>query len=249
MVSLAACQAGGLSGYKRGMSGRRKLFRNLAPLLVLTLVLALGHRSALIQLFDPRHLRATLAADGAWAPFAFVGFYVVAVVIALPATPLTLVGGFLFGPLFGTLYNVFGATVGAALAFIIARRIGQEAMQARLKAAAGTGSLRKLGELEAGFARHGLWFMLFLRLVPLFPFNVINYAAGLTRISLCSYLVATAVGIVPGTAVYTYLGDAAATASPWRFLAAFGLLGLLALIPVVYRTRQSKRALGDLVRR
>lgn len=182
-------------------------------------------------------LQEALRGLGPWAPLAFMAIKVTTVVFALPSAPVTFVGGVLFGPVWGTAINVVAATAGASATFFIGRALGREAIEHRLRG--------RLKELDEGFATDGLAFMLFLRLVPLFPFNGINYGAGLTRVSFRDYLLGTFFGIMPGAAVFTYIGAAAAEASPTKFLLGFGLLGLLALIPVFVRRRQPAGATAD----
>lgn len=200
----------------------------LLPLL-LAVAITVAYASGFLTLLDRRHLQAVLAR----APLLFVLVKVLTVTLALPSVPVTMAGGYLFGPLWGTVINVVAATLGAMLTFVIGRHLGRDAVESLLKG--------RLQELDAGFARDGLWFMLFLRLVPLFPFNGINYGAGLTRVSFRDYALGTAIGIIPGAAVFTLLGDAIATVSTWKIGTAFGLLGLLALLPVVLKRRRHNR--------
>ena len=109
-------------------------------------------------------------------------------------------GGALFGPLWGTVYNLADATIGATLAFLLAGYV------AAVQVAAKIGG--RLKQLVGGVAAEGWRFVAFVRLVPLFPFNLLNYALGLTRIRLLDYVLATLVCMVPGTIAYAYLGDA-----------------------------------------
>ena len=164
----------------------------------------------------------------------FVAIYFIQTALSLPgATILTLAGGFLFGAWLGTLYVNVGATSGAILAFLAARYLFRDAVE------------RKFGErlqsVQKGFTSNAFNYLLTLRLIPLFPFFLVNLASGLTRISLTTYIAATAVGIVPGSFVYCNAGKQLGTinslkdiASP-GVLGAFFLLGLLALVPVVYK--------------
>lgn len=181
-----------------------------------------------------RRLQATLASLGPWAPIAFIGFKVMTVVFAIPSAPVTVAGGLLFGVVWGTLINVFAATLGACFTFFIGRKLGRDEVEKRLGG--------RLKELDDGLAHNGLSFMLFLRLVPLFPFNGINYGAGLTRLSFRDYLLGTFFGIMPGAAVFTVLGAAAAERNAPMALAGLAALGLLALIPVFVRKKPGQPA-------
>lgn len=164
---------------------------------------------------------------------AFMALYVLQTALSLPgAAILSLASGAIFGAAMGTVYAVVSATVGAALAFLVTRYLLRDAVISKFG-----GKLEKLNrELE----QRGFNYLLFLRLVPLFPFFLINLAAGLTRLPLRTFLLATAIGIIPGGFVYVNAGASLATitslsgiASP-RVLGSFALLGLFALLPIIY---------------
>ncbi len=137
---------------------------------------------------------------GWWAPALFVFVYVLATVLFLPGSVFTLAGGVIFGPVFGSLYNLIGASIGAALSFLIARYLASDIVPQH--------SGGKLKQLISGVEAEGWRFVAFVRLVPVFPFNVLNYALGLTKIRFAEYLLASAVFMIPGTIAYTYIGYA-----------------------------------------
>ncbi len=156
-------------------------------------------------LYNARLLNAELVRDmaadaGPFAPLFFVAGYALATVVFLPGSILTIAGGALFGPVAGTFYSLTGATVGATLAFLIARYLASGGVARR------TGG--RLAEFIKGVEAEGWRFVVFVRLVPLFPFNALNYALGLTRIPLGQYVVASYLAMLPGAAAYTYLGYA-----------------------------------------
>jgi len=143
----------------------------------------------------------TWVAQAGWiAPLAFIAGYAIATVFFLPGLVFTLAGGALFGPVYGTLYNLSGATLGATLAFLLARYLAHDWVAQR------TGG--RLQQLVAGVEREGWRFVAFVRLVPLFPFNLLNYALGLTRIRLSHYIITSFIFMAPAGAAYTYLGYA-----------------------------------------
>jgi uncharacterized membrane protein YdjX (TVP38/TMEM64 family) len=164
----------------------------------------------------------------------FVALYCLQTTLSLPgAALLTLTGGFLFGAVGGTLYANLGATSGAVLAFLVARYLLHDWVEARFG--------HRLKPFQEGFAKNAFGYLLSLRLIPIFPFFVINLLSGLTRIRLGSFVAATAIGIIPGSFVYAYAGRQLGTinslgeiASP-QVLLAFTLLGLLAITPTFYR--------------
>jgi uncharacterized membrane protein YdjX (TVP38/TMEM64 family) len=161
--------------------------------------------------------------------------YAAATALSFPgAVVLTLAAGFVFGPLVGTGVAVVGATTGATLAFLAARYLFAEGARRRMGP-----RLRKLSD---GFERDGFSYMLFLRLVPVFPFWLVNLAPALTSLGTRTFVLATALGIIPGSFVYCYLGARLSTLrSPSdvyrdpRWLVALGLLAALALVPVAWK--------------
>ena len=168
----------------------------LAVLLLAAIAVAIYHRDK----FDVQLLENWVSQAGWWAPVIFIVLYMMATVLFLPGSILTLAGGALFGPVYGVIYNLSGATLGAAASFLIARYIASDTVSGR---AGG-----KLKQLINGVETEGWRFIAFVRLVPLFPFNLLNYALGLTRIRFIEYLLATAIFMLPGAIAYTYLGFA-----------------------------------------
>jgi uncharacterized membrane protein YdjX (TVP38/TMEM64 family) len=191
----------------------------------LTLDAVKANRDALLQ-FTEQHFATALV-------LAFAA-YVGAVAFSLPvATVLSLTVGFLFGRWVGTALVVAAATTGASAAFLAARYLFAEAAQ------------RRMGELgariNAGFTANAFSYLLFLRLVPLFPFFLVNLAPAVTGIKLRTFVLATLVGIVPATFVFVNLGQALGRidstkelVSP-QVLGALALLGVVALLPVFWK--------------
>lgn len=163
---------------------------------------------------------------------AFILIYIASVALSIPgATLLTLIGGFLFGKWIGTLYVNIGATSGAMLAFLLSRYLLGETLQQKYD--------KQLKTMNDELEKNGVWYMLSLRLIPVFPFFLINLLAGLTRISLRDFFLTTAIGILPASFVYTYAGHALGTIHSLKdvlsreTVIAFTLLGVLSLIPIV----------------
>jgi uncharacterized membrane protein YdjX (TVP38/TMEM64 family) len=148
--------------------------------------------------FDIDAIQQWLDDAGMLAPVIFILVYALATVLFLPGSVITLAGGALFGPVFGTLYNLAGATLGASLAFLLSRYLAADWVRKK--------SRGKLEQLIAGVEKEGWKFIAFVRLVPLFPFNLLNYALGLTRIPLLQYALVSFIFMLPGGAAYTYLG-------------------------------------------
>ena len=184
---------------------------------------------------------------GAWGPVAFVAGYVVACVAFVPGAVLTLAAGAIFGLARGVLYVFTGAVLGSSAAFLIARYLARDAVEKRI---AGN---PKFAAIDQAIEREGLKIVLLLRLSPIFPFNLLNYGLGLTRVSFRDYLLG-AIGMLPGTLLYVYSGTAlgslaeiASGARPQGGGAGKALLvaGLLATIAVtILITRSARRALA-----
>ncbi|HKT34526.1 MAG TPA: TVP38/TMEM64 family protein [Nitrospira sp.] len=169
----------------------------------------------------------------------FILLYIAVVGLSLPgATIMTLAGGFLFGAVPATLYVNIAATTGATLAFLAARYVLKDWVEEKFG--------RWLEPLQRGFAKNALSYLLTLRLIPLFPFFVVNLVSGLTRVSLGTYVAATALGIIPGSFVYAYAGRQVGTINSLKEIAsppvigAFLLLGAFALVPMLYKKFSGK---------
>lgn len=202
----------------------------------------LGRFLSLTALKENRDsLLAFTEANSAAAVGIFIVVYAIVTGLSLPgAVILTLAGGFLFGALLATLFVNVGATTGATLAFLTARYLLRDTVEKKVG--------RWLGPFQEGFAENAFSYLLTLRLIPLFPFFVVNLVSGLTRVNVGTYVAATAIGIIPGSFVYAYAGRQLGTinaveeiASP-NVLVAFVLLGLLALVPIVYKRLAAKPA-------
>jgi len=144
---------------------------------------------------------AWLESLGVWAPMIFGLIYIVATIFALPGSVLTIGGGLLFGAWWGTLINWLSASMGAMISFLLARYLGRETVTKILK------SKGTLQGLDDKIGNNGFYSVLILRLVPLFPFNGLNFGLGLTKVSFRDYTLATLLGMLPGTFVYTSLGS------------------------------------------
>lgn len=195
-----------------------------------------GHRYLTLDTIK-RHRDTLLAFTEAHYALAFATAFVAytaVVAFSIPgAVLLSLAVGFLFGKWMGTLLALFAATLGAALVFIAARYVFAGATRRRL------GPLAQ--RINEGFTRNAWSYLLFLRLVPAFPFFLVNLAPAFSSVPLSTFVGATFVGIIPGTFVFVNLGETLARIDSvqglvsLRTLGALALLGLLALVPVVVR--------------
>ena len=190
------------------------------------------------DLLNVAALESWIKAAGALGPVLYMAVYAIATVLFLPGSVLTLAGGALFGPVWGTLYSLTGATLGAAVAFLAARYLASDWVSRKA-----SGWTKQLIE---GVEKEGWRFVAFVRLVPLFPFNLLNYALGLTRIGLLPYMAASFVFMFPGALAYTYFGYAGREAvAGGEGLIQKGLLALALLALVAFLPRLIRRLRGE----
>ena len=235
-----------------GKAGLKRLWPIAALLVAVALLVAFGpdNETILAALREHREGLLGLVAEYAVvADLVFMAVYALAIALSIPGgAMMTLVGGFLFGPLRATIYVVIAATVGATTLFLIARG----AIGDRLRARAGPW----LGKMEAGFRDNALSYLLVLRLVPLFPFFVVNLVPAFLGVRLRTYVVGTFFGIIPGTCVFALAGgglgraleasadfDISAVLAP-EIVGALVGLALLALVPVAYQKFQARKTEG-----
>lgn len=174
---------------------RLPLGRVLAGLAILLLIVLAGRRAA--ALVPP--FAEWVQGLGVWGPVVFVLGYVVATVAFVPGSILTLGAGAIFGLVKGSALVLLAATLGASAAFLVSRYLARGAIERRL---AGN---ERFAAIDRAIGREGRRIVFLLRLSPVFPFNLLNYALGLTRVRFADYLIAS-VGMLPGTLLYVYYG-------------------------------------------
>jgi uncharacterized membrane protein YdjX (TVP38/TMEM64 family) len=201
----------------------------LLLLLVLGLLWATRH-FGLYQYLTPQRIRDFVLGFGFWAPIIYIVIYFLRTFILFSASVLSVAGGLAFGPLWGTVYTVIGATISSCTAFLIVRWFGRGFMESTCKncGTAIEGLDEKIGD-------RGFWIILFLRLVPIFPYEGINFAAGLSKISFWQYFWGTFLGIIPGSFAYNYLGGSLINIKDPRILLAIALVLLVIFTPTIYK--------------
>ena len=231
-----------------------KSFKKFIPLLIILIILGLffyfqgydylsfttlnAHYHAL-QLYIQQHYVVGV--------LVFMAIYVVVVAASIPgAAILTLTGGFLFGPWLGTLYIIFAASIGAALIFLAVKTALGKYLEAKASS--------WLGRFEAGIQQNAFSYLLMLRFIPIFPFFVVNIAAGLLEVRLRDFFLSTLIGIIPGTFIYASVGNGlgelfALGQQPaldviFKPAILWPLVGLaaLSLLPVVYKKIKAKKS-------
>lgn len=194
-------------------------------------------------------LKSTLnwiAGLGPWGPVTFIIIYILATILFIPGSLLTLGAGVIFGVLWGSIYVSIGATIGAASAFLVGRYLARGWVEKRIE------DNNKFKAINKAVAREGWKIVGLTRLSPVFPFNLLNYAFGVTQVCFKDYFFPTWIGITPGTVLYVYIGSLAGslaslgtegrarTPAEWTFYA----VGLVATVIVTfYVTRIARKAL------
>jgi len=183
--------------------------------------------------FNPLEVRNMISSTGSFAPLVFIFLYVLSSVFFLPGAVFSISSGILFGTVLGTIYTVIGASIGATLAFLIARYFARSFFEDIVER-----KFPKIKEYDERLEKNGFMTVLFFRLIPLFPFNGLNFALGLTKVKIKDYFLATLIGIIPGTFVYVYLGNSLAEMNYTNVIIAIVLIILLSLSLKIYNSRK-----------
>ena len=190
----------------------------------------------------------SIASLGPWGPAAFILIYIIATVLFIPGSLLTLGSGVLFGVVGGSICVSIGSILGASCAFLTGRYLTRDWVSKQIE------GNQKFKAIDLAVAKEGWKIVLLTRLSPIFPFNLLNYAFGVTQVSFKDYFFASWIGMLPGTVMYVYIGSLAGslaalgsqgrsrTAAEWA-LYGIGLLATIAL--TVYVTRIAKKALDE----
>ncbi len=193
-----------------------------------------------IRLENVPKIKTWVAGFGRIAPLVYIGLYLVSTVFFLPGSPVTVLAGFVFGPLWGVFYASVASIISVSVAFLIARYVARDLVEGWVK---GNAQFRKIDEQVE---EQGWRILMFTRLVPIFPFNLQNYAYGLTSIRFSTYVLVSAIFMLPGTAVFVQLGGAfvSGEGNIWKTLLYLGIAGvlmlLLSLIPRLLQKYQTK---------
>ena len=217
----------------------------LRPLLFLAALIGVivsVRASGIGQYLEPEKLRALFASFGMVAPLVYIAFYTVAPALMLPGLPISMAGATVFGPVWGAVYTIVGATMGACVAFLIARYGARDWVERQLVG-------QRWSKLDSETAQNGWKAVAFTRLIPLFPFNLLNFAFGLTKITFLQYAVATFIFMLPGTVAFitfssSLLGLLKGKLSR-EFFIGIVLIVAVALLPKLagwYQRRSSRKA-------
>ena len=184
----------------------------------------------LFSRIDPTDIQAFVAGFGPWAPVVYIALFALLPAMFFPVAVLALAGGLLFGLWAGSMYTFLGAMINCTVMFLLARTVGYEKVKSLVESRL---SEKWQNRLNAAAGREGFLLLIILRLIPAVPYNLINYAFGLTRMSYGAYLLGSAMGIIPGTLVFINIGDKAMDVTSPGFWVAMGLLVLLLVVTTV----------------
>ncbi|MBI5642374.1 MAG: TVP38/TMEM64 family protein [Deltaproteobacteria bacterium] len=186
----------------------------------------------LTDYLDRERLRLWVESFGLWGPIVYILIYSVGPSLMMPGLPITVIGGVLFGPVWGSIYVLLGATIGAGIAFLIARYMGRGWVETIVKES-------RFRELDKKVEAHGWKIVAFTRLIPLFPYNFLNYAFGLTRVRFLDYLLATFIFMIPGVVAYVVFSssilDLLKGVLSRQLIIGLILVAIVAIIPFIYK--------------
>lgn len=221
-----------------GLSWKKIRFdkkRSLAAIALVALI-PLCLFTPLRAVFDPKLFKSFITQYEGYVEVIFIAIYTVVTIIGIPGTVLTIVGGCLFGLWYGTFISIISATLGALFAFWAARYLLQNYAQQKFRAN------KKLAQYQTAVLDQPFYFVLTTRLVPISPYNLVNYLFGLTSINWVDYLLATFVGVIPGCFAYSWIGfsgeEAMSGGDHLSFFLALSFLALLSIIPIIYRRKR-----------
>ena len=209
----------------------RKVFIFFAIILISSFLIKYYHLQSYIT---QENLNNIVKSYGIFAPLIFMGIYALATVFFMPGIPFALFSGAFFGPVLGVIYADFGATIGACLAFFLARYFLKDWVEDKIK---GTGLENLYNEAE----KKGWKIVAFTRLIPLFPFNLLNYFFGITKVKFFDYFWATLIFMLPGCIGYVVFGssifDLLSGKISIKFIIGILLIFIMSIIPVIYKRR------------
>ncbi|MEQ6389963.1 TVP38/TMEM64 family protein [Bacillaceae bacterium S4-13-58] len=211
--------------------------RAVVVLIILLIIASLMYLNQTVLNLSPQLLKEWFLSFGRYAPALFISAYIVRPMILFPASVLSITSGLVFGAVVGTVYTVIGATLGAVLSFLIARKLGDEFVKRKYSV--------KWDGVQRKMENNGLLYILFLRLIPIFNFDLISYLSGLTRIKLSPFFIATLVGIIPGTYAYNFLGSSFVSGSWQQIVVAIVVFGFIVGLTMIIKGKVTKTVVKE----
>ncbi len=210
---------------------RRYLKFALLLIIVLSIVAVFRFTSLQFSDFTPTKIKDFILGFGWLAPVIFVAVYALrAVILVIPVGVMSLAGGLAFGKWWGTLLILAGATIGSCISFLVARYLGRDFIDSMKWLHKG-----KIKEFDEKAGKSGFKLILFVRLIPLFQYDAVNFGAGLSKIKLRDFFLGSLIGMIPGGFINAVMGSSLENVASFQFFAALGAFILLALVPLIYR--------------
>lgn len=178
-------------------------------------------------------LRNWILSFGLWSPLVYIIAYTIRPLIFFPASVLSIAGGLAFGAWMGTLYTIIGATLGAALSFVVAKTVGKSLVKKQW-----TGNAAKI---QTQMEQNGFLYVLLFRLIPVINFDLVSYLAAIAKVRFVPFALATLIGIIPGTFAYNFLGSSFVSGNPQIIAAAVAVFIVLTVVPILIRNRWAKK--------
>jgi uncharacterized membrane protein YdjX (TVP38/TMEM64 family) len=211
---------------------------NLKTGIVLLTLICIIVTSLMISILgglNPAQIHTWVKHAGFWAPLLYVGVYVIATLLVLPSTALNLTGGGIFGPWLGVFWTSIGAIIAAVVAFTFSRTVGRKTLAKRLAG--------RWQAMDVEVQRGGLFYMFAIRLVPIMPYGLVNFAAGLTSVSFKDFLLGTTLGTVPSVLPFVLLGSSSVkavhTGEVLPLVGTLALIGILVVISTFIKNRST----------
>ena len=215
-----------------------KQLKYVITLVCVILMIYLLNKNNLIKGFSPTEIKNYVLSFGVYAPLIYIILFTIVPLTLFPDSILAIAGGMIFGIVNGAIYTMIGAVCGASLSFYLSRTFGQTILKSLL----GKHSILPLEK----FKSKGFIFILILRLIPLIPFDIISYSAGLSEIKYKDFILATVFGIIPGVFVFTNIGDKSIDIGSDAFYVSLALLiGLITITVLIKRKISIKQMTSE----
>ncbi|MBI5681769.1 MAG: TVP38/TMEM64 family protein [Deltaproteobacteria bacterium] len=202
--------------------------------IILLTIIILTRLTGLDRYLDKDLFQTGVKGFGMWGPLVYILIYSITPSLFLPGIPVTIAGGLAFGPFYGTIYAIIGATIGASIAFLIARYFARGFVENLLKG--------RFKTIDEEVEKKGWLFVAITRLIPVFPFNLLNYAFGLTKIRFSHYVIASFIFMLPATAAYVVFSssifDVLKGKVSREMVIGIILITVISIIPVLYKRRK-----------
>lgn len=214
------------------MSRNFKLFKYAGTLIIIGILIYIINQSKLFDGYSPEYFKNYIQSFGIFAPIVFIILFTLVPLTLFPDSILAIAGGMIFGITKGSVYIIIGAVCGGSLSFFISRLLGKGFVNKLIK--------KDINKLDNNIKENGFILILLLRLIPLFPFDIISYSAGLSKIRYKDFILATVLGVIPGVLVYANLGDKSTEIGSKGFYISIALLILL-FVSSIYLKKHAKK--------